>query len=66
MKGQICTDKFTAAQLGKPYICPSLIFYQMCELYVGVQYKLQHKKHNEISLGHYRVWQSIILTPWTF
>lgn len=41
MKGQICMDKFTAPQLGKSYICPSLIFYQMRELYAGVQHKLQ-------------------------
>jgi len=66
MKGQICTDKFTAAQLGKPYICPSLIFYQMCELYIGVQYKPQCTKHNEISLGHYRLQQSMILILWSF
>lgn len=38
MKGQICTDRFTAAQLSKPYICPSLIFYQVCEPYAGVWY----------------------------
>lgn len=66
MKGQICTDKFTAAQLSKPYICPSLIFYQVCEPYTGVWYKLQCTKHNEISLGHYRLQQSIILMLWSF